>query len=213
MEYKIHNLRFDDLIMRDMGQDYISLNFDIEMNGTWYWHHVPFEELWEFAKQKEMPESKYFDNIRNNIKGFGPKHSKMFDALLEEQFDFMPLLKLYLDNDFEKHGVDFMEYRRNKSPEEVTQKDIEEAKEIEKIAEDLKTTALSMRDFNLRHTELEDNLLEFLNNETLRLFPEIFNSKKEHIKELEEILYSWDLRDLAEKIVNLAHKAYDDEEE
>lgn len=213
MEYKIHNLRYDDLIMRDMGEDYISLHFDLEMNGKWYWDIVSFEFIWRFVKQRDMPEAKYFDFVRDGIKGFGPKHSKMFDKFIEDGFDFTALTRLYLDWLFAEKGTEYLEYRRYKSPEEVTEKDVIEHKKIATIAKDLEKTALSLRDINLRQTELEDKLLDFLNDEALRLFPEIFNSNREFITEFKDVIYSHHVREVVVDIVNLAYRAYNMDEE
>ena len=210
MQITIRNLKYDDLILRDMGDDYMFLEFDYGVEGRWYWSSLAFEKLWRFAKAEGRPEGAYFDNIRTNVKGFGPKHTPMFDVLMEEGFDFEPLLLAFLYDWHATQGKPFHEANRlDVRPEETTETVLQRKKMKEKAAE-MTELVSGMKSMNMRSTAFQDRLLDVLNDEVVRAFPAIINSDPEHIRTLHGILVD-KILDFSSKIVSLAIKAEDGE--
>ncbi len=209
MQYNILQIQIDDSKLREMGEDAISLQLNIEIEGRVYEEDISFTGLWDYANEKGLPEGKYFDSVRNNIVGFGPKHSKMFDTFREENFDLEPVLRSYIDECFANDG---MEWLMDNRLAKIDDADLESWKDITQQFEALEESARSMSYYNLRQSELEDNLLKFVHQEVLRLFPEIFNSSPALIRKFEEVLYGYEMMGFVEKIIGLAIEANDEEE-
>ena len=56
---------------------------------------VPFDDLQDFVLQIDENAGKYLKNIRSSIRGYGPKHSKIFKVMQEENFDLEPFIYQY----------------------------------------------------------------------------------------------------------------------
>ncbi|GEM_PF-3174643 len=205
MEFKIYQITYDDLILRDMGDDYMYIRFIQETDGHQYDQSIGFDHLWGFAREHGRPEAEYFTNVRRSIKGFGPKHTPMFDAFMEEGFDFEPLIVAFLHDWHVTKGNPLDERFRIDKPIDTSPAAIAEHKALQKKAAHVvsELTGMGMRESNLRHTKFQDRLMDVLNEEIIRLFPEILESDPKYILELKDILIT-EVLSLSGKIDKLA---------
>jgi hypothetical protein len=151
--------------------------------------------IWiSFFKQFHPTIAEYFSKIRRNITGFGPKETKVWAMLQEEDFDMMPYLLDYLEN-----------MNAYLAPLNVP---IDE-KQRENLKKKLKALSghfLEIKHSNLTGTAFKDMLLEKLTADVLAYYPEIFNSNPKYIKDLSGVLKRHILK-FGEDIDELAYKA------
>lgn len=203
MEFKIYQINYDDVILRDLGTDFMFIKFIQETNGHQYDQSLSFDMLSRFAQEHGRPEAEYFTQVRRSIKGFGPKHTPMFDAFMEEGFDFEPLILAFLHDWHVTKGNPLDERFRIDKPIDTSPAAISKHKGFQKKAAELKNEFGGMREYSLRHTKFQDRLMDVLNEEIIGLFPEIINSDPKYILELQDILIT-EVLSLSGKIDKLA---------
>lgn len=206
MEFKIYRIIYDDLIFRDLGDDYMYIKFIMETGGHQYDLSIDFDRLWGFAREHGRPEGEYFTQVRRSIKGFGPKHTPMFDAFMEEGFDFEPLIVAFLHDWHVTKGNPLDERFRMDKPIDTSPEAVAEHKAFKKKFAELKNAIVGKREHSIRHIKFQDWLMDVLNDEIVRLFPEIINSDPKYIRELQDILIT-EIMSLAGKIDKLAFQA------
>ncbi|MCF8277859.1 MAG: hypothetical protein K9J17_14085 [Flavobacteriales bacterium] len=152
--------------------------------------------------QKQHPEvGEYFRLLRRNVKGFGPKHSKMFEIMTEEGFDLRPHIYNYI-----KDCCNLEDRHQHELRIKQSMADHEGAKKMSAKVASMEEGMPAMRSSAIRNIAFKDQVLELLNNEVLERYPEIFNSDPKYITELEGILINMVL-DLGSKIDTLSFKA------
>ncbi|NDH68482.1 MAG: hypothetical protein EBY22_11400, partial [Gammaproteobacteria bacterium] len=139
--------------------------------------------------------AKYFDDVRKNINGFGPKETKMWTIIQEEGFDIQSILEQFIIH----YEMSFKTAQNiNRTPKEQEQ--------LEEVVRNLDEITSKLKDPNLRDTAFKDMMLERLSADVLQYYPEIFNSKSEYINEVNDILVKHIVR-LANELDDLAYKA------
>ncbi len=162
---------------------------------------VSFERIVRYCQQQHPEVGKYFTSVRRNVKGFGPKHSKMFDIMTEEGFDLMPHIYNYI-----KDCCNLEDYHQHELRMQQTMADQKEAKQVESKVKSLEQHMPAMRNSTIRNIAFKDHVLELLNHEVLERYPEIFNSDPKYITQLQGILINIVL-DLGSKIDTLSFNA------
>lgn len=163
--------------------------------------HVSFDVVVAYCQQQHPEVGEYFRSVRRNVKGFGPKHSKMFEIMDEEGFDL--LLHIY---NYIKDCCDLEKYHEHELNMKQTMADQHLAKKLETKVAALEQGMPAMRSSAIRNTAFKDDVLELLNNEVLERYPEIVNSDPKYIKELHGILVDAVLN-LGSKIDTLSFRA------
>jgi hypothetical protein len=163
--------------------------------------HVHFDSVVSYCQMQHPEVGKYFTSVRRNVKGFGPKHSKMFDIMTEEGFDLIPHIYNYI-----KDCCNLEDYHQHELRMQQTMADQKEAKQLESKVKSLEQHMPAMRNSTIRNIAFQDHVLELLNTEVLERYPEIFNSDPKYITQLQGILINIVL-DLGSKIDTLSFNA------
>ncbi|TNF24253.1 MAG: hypothetical protein EP314_08185 [Bacteroidetes bacterium] len=163
--------------------------------------YVTFEMVMGYCQQQHPEVGEYFRSVRRNVKGFGPKHSEMFDIMTEEGFDLLPHIYNCIKDCF-----DLEKYHQHDVRLEQALTDRQTSERMEARSAALEENMKGMRESTLRNTAFKDCILELLNNEVLERYPEIVNSDPKYIKELQGILVDAVL-DLGSKIDTLSFRA------
>jgi hypothetical protein len=162
---------------------------------------ITFDGVVAYCQQQHPEVGEYFRSVRRNVKGFGPKHSKMFEIMDEEGFDLLPHIYNYI-----KDCCDLEKNHQHELNMKQTMANPEGAKKVSAKVASLEEHIPGMRSSAIRNTAFIDDMLELLNNEVLDRYPEIVNSDPKYIKELHGILVNVVL-DLGSKIDTLSFKA------
>lgn len=196
-KFTITNIRVNDLL-QDSGDDLIFFHVQAENENSVGETTIPFHYLRRFCKQHLPKIAKYFDDVRNNINGFGPKETKMWAIIQEEGFDIQPILEQFITH----YGANKMFAQSNTRTEK-------EQEQLTEMVHNLGELMSNLKDPNLRDTAFMDMMMERLSADVLQYYPDIFDSKPEYITELNGILINNIIR-LANDLDNLAFKARED---
>lgn len=162
---------------------------------------VRFDSVITYCQQQHANIGGYYRSVRKNIKGLGPKHSKMFAIMDEEGFDQTPHIYNYI-----KDCIDLQKHHEHNLRLEQSLATPVDAKKLKRSMKSLEQGMPSMRASAIRNTAFTDQILDILTNEVLERYPEIFNSDPEYITECEGILINAVI-DLGTKIDSLSFKA------
>ncbi len=193
-KFTITNIRVEDLL-NDTGDDLVFFHVQAETENGIGETSVSFQYLRRYCKQHLPNIAKYFDDVRKNINGFGPKETKMWTIIQEEGFDIQSILEQFIIH----YEMSFKTAQNiNRTPKEQEQ--------LEEVVRNLDEITSKLKDPNLRDTAFKDMMLERLSADVLQYYPEIFNSKSEYINEVNNILVKHIVR-LANELDDLAYKA------
>jgi hypothetical protein len=187
--------------LETFGGDFITWWVEVKTDAYKVPVNVHFDSVMSYCQLQHPEVGKYFTSVRRNVKGFGPKHSKMFEIMTEEGFDLQPHIYNYI-----KDCCNLEEYHQHDLRMKQSMADHEGAKQLNARVASLEKGMPAMRSSTLRNTAFKDHLLELLNNEVLERYPEIVNSDPKYISELEDILIGIVL-DLGSKIDSLSFRA------
>ena len=190
--------------LETFGDDFVTWWVKVKTEAYEVPVHVHFDSVVSYCQMQHPEVGKYFTSVRRNVKGFGPKHSKMFDIMTEEGFDLMPHIYNYI-----KDCCNLEDYHQHDLRLKQSIADHEGAKQLEAKVKSLEQHMPGMRNSAIRNTAFKDHVLELLNNEVLERYPEIFNSDPKYITECQDILIDIVL-DLGSKIDNLSFHARKD---
>lgn len=182
----------------ETGDDLVSFDVTIKTECFSSWLPVQFDCVAGYCQQHHPEIGKYYSSVRRNIKGLGPKQSKMFEIMDEEGFDHLPYIHAYIDHQIELEKL----YERDQSLQDPTPQQQEMAKKVVAIENHFP----SMRESALRNEAFADDLLVYLNDQVLERFPEIFNSDPEFITKLQDKLIG-NVRQIREDLDKLAYAA------
>lgn len=180
------------------------MSFDVTVKTDSYslWVPVQFNSVVTYCQHHHPEIGAYYRSVRNNVKGLGPKHSKMFEIMDEEDFDHVPYIHAYINDTYDLDEG----YARH-------QKAMASANDAKRVVEQAteKSAALeshfpSLRKSALRTEAFMDNLMEYLNNEALARYPEVFNAEPELIEAFHGKLIDW-VRSVGEGMDKLAFQA------
>jgi len=165
---------------------------------------VDFDMVTYYCNQQHPQIGAYYSSVRKNVKGFGPKHSKMFAIMDEEGFDHLPHIYNYI-----KDCCDLQHYHEHDLNLKKSIATHEGSQQLNAKVASLEQHLPGMRSSAVRNTAFMDHVLELLNNEVLERYPEIFNSDPKYITDCQDILTRIVL-DLGSKIDSLAFHAAKD---
>ena len=187
--------------LETFGDDVITYWVEVKTEAYQVTVHVHFDNVVAYCQKRHPEVGAYFRSVRRNVKGFGPKHSKMFEIMTEESFDLQPHIYNYIKDccDLEKH-------HQHEQRMKQAMADHKQATKLDAKVAGLEQHLPNMRRSNIRNTAFMDHVLELLNNEVLQRYPEIVNSHPKYITELEGILTDAVLS-LGSKIDTLSFKA------
>lgn len=181
-----------------MGDDILDFGVTVQTDSYTQWVTVPFDVVVAYCQQHRPKIGAYYSSVRSNIKGLGPKHSKMMEIMDEEGFDHLPHIHAYIAANYD---LDLAHER-----EQEMRKNTPDANQVSKKLESLGSHLPSLRQSSLRNEAFMDDLMEHLNVEVLERFPEIFNSDPELIEEFHGKLISW-MKTIGSDLDSLAFKA------
>ncbi|MBP9152325.1 MAG: hypothetical protein KBF73_08590 [Flavobacteriales bacterium] len=180
------------------GDDMMTFEVTVKTDSYSQWVIVSFDYLMRYCQQHRPEIGAYYSSVRRNIKGLGPKHSKMMDIMDEEGFDHLPHIHAYIADNCDLNLAHQREEELRKNPPNP--------KQVSKKVQSLESHFPSMRESRLRNDAFMDDLMEHLNNEALERFPEIFNSDPELIEEFHDKLIRW-VRTIGGDLDSLSFKA------
>lgn len=179
------------------GNDCIHFEIIVQQGENYFETKISYYKLHKYLKQFHPKISEYLSDIRKSMTGFGPKETKVWAMLQEEEFDIMPYLQDFIENN--------NEYLQpiNELPKRLTEK---ERKALQEKVTELDECVAAMKVSNIKDIAFKDMLLEKRTAHILEFYPEIFNSKPEFIKELSGLL-THHILGFGEAIHKLAYKA------
>jgi hypothetical protein len=193
--YEICCIQWESML-EETGIDAMNCELEIYTEEFDMGYSVTFHTLSKMVELYFPNVAGYFIRVRNHIKGFGPKQSEMFKVFEEDNFNFLPLIKAFID-----HHVDLREQY------EIQQKILSvEDPALEQVFDELKDDMTVIKHYSIQQTKLADAILDFANIKSLEIYPEIINSNPEFITKFEKTLVPW-VAQLAQDITALAMKA------
>lgn len=162
---------------------------------------VDFDMMMKYCNFVHPEVGKYYSSVQTNIKGFGPKHSKMLAIMDEEGFDHLPHI-----HNFIKDSYNLEEWHQQALRNSENNADKAKAKELSDRFDALEAGLQALSGAAIRDTAFKDDLFDFLTKEVNTRFPEIFNSDPAHIMECKDILIR-EVMNIGDKINALAYKA------
>jgi hypothetical protein len=188
--------------LEDLGNDYNHLHifFKTETHPeVIYPIMLPYDEFHFFIKRIDAPVGDYLTKIRTGISGYGPKHSKVFSVLEDENFDFAHYLQLYLDSWTADKIESHLEHNKTFNTPNTQQTAAKVMKNFDEIVTD------DFRAGNIKHEAFTDEVDQVLHEVTLKYYPDIFDKSPEIISEYRNIL-SRKTFDFVQSIDKLRHK-------
>lgn len=159
---------------------------------------LPYEHFVDFVKNYDEPLHKYLKKIRSSIAGYGPKHSKVFEILNNEGFDFTFHLNKYIYSKDEVFLQQHINYCKNLNKPE-NQENVERiVKKFEGFFDD------GYRKSNIKINNFTDDLDQTIHELTLKYFPELFEMSEKHIAEYRKELF-YTVTGFREKIDKILH--------
>lgn len=196
--YKIENT------LETIGDDFTSIHifFKIESNQE---IRIPFivsyDKLVESIASYDNDAANYLKKIRSSMHGYGPKHSKVFKVMEEENFDLEPHIYKYVELIDEKYILQHVEWcdRINL---------LENKKTIETINKELSDVIdENYKNYNIRYVNFQDAIDKALHETTLKYFPELFEKGQKHIAAYKDELINITLKFTSE-IDKLTHDKF-----
>lgn len=170
--YKIKNF------LEDLGEDtsFIAIFFKTkEHSEVAFPISISYHHLLDYIKSIDKPAFDYLTKIRTNIHGYGPKHSKIFEVMDAEGFDLEKFIVQFI-NDLEQDDIDkHMAWSENL----LSQKNQQKASEVFEKLNEIVTP--NIVEYNIRMNAFKDEIDQMLHEQTLKHFPELFESKEEII--------------------------------
>lgn len=189
------------------GDDLMDFDVLIEVEGHKHWAWVPFDFVVDHCKTHHPEIAKYIRSVRKNVKGLGPKHSKMFEIMDEEGFDLLPYIYSCMKGDYNlPQVIEKIRYPRASRSGIIDKDGNVTPVDFSEKADELEDVMAEMRKSTIRNEAFMDDLLEYLNEQAMERYPEIFNAEPELIKEYEKNLISW-VRNIGEGYDKLAFRA------
>ena len=140
------------------------------------------DELFEFIYSKSESKGKYLKHIRNNITGYGPKHSRIMEIIEEEEFPLEPYIFLYVEEKKEDYLVSHIEWcNRLNAPENKQILKENNAKLSKLVSED------RVR-YQINFTKFQDEVDQALHMLTLKFFPSLFDMDQKNIEAYKDCL-------------------------
>jgi hypothetical protein len=155
---------------------------------------VPLEHVLDHIQKTAPAEYQYIKDIKKNIRGYGPKHSRILKALDEEGYDFSPHLQGMFNQD---QLAEHAEYNKRLATLPVN-------KELEKKMAELDEMVANMKESNKKYVRFLDAIDKQLHELTFEFYPELFE-KGEAIVERYEYKLGFVVRMFAEAIDKLLH--------
>jgi hypothetical protein len=140
------------------------------------------DELFEFISSKSESKGKYLKQIRNNITGYGPKHTRIVEIIEEEEFQLEPYIFLYVEEKKEDYLVSHFEWcKRLNAPENKQILRENNAKLSQLVNED------RVR-YQIDFTRFQDEVDQALHLLTLKFFPSLFEMDQKNIEAYKDCL-------------------------
>lgn len=157
-------------------------------------------DIWRYCAQAHPEADQYMQAVRDGIDGSGPKHYEMLKVFEKDGFDMLPLASSYI-----KAHKDLAALHAHEVKMDARNKDPEFIKAMHEKHATLRTHVSPLADSAMRSDQLEDDLLAYLNNKVLDLYPELLEGDPELILALEEIITTT-ARNFAEAIDHLYYR-------
>lgn len=156
-----------------------------------------YDKLLHFIGTIDIEAYQYLIKIRNNLGGYGFKHSQIFKIITEEGFDIVPFINLYfesLDKTLLQQHIEWEQNLKNQSGNTaITLKNLESHFTPKKIEKNKN-----------KYIYLEE-IDQAIHEITLRFFPEIINQDAAFLQRYKSIIVNTTLR-FAENIDKLVNK-------
>ena len=186
--------------LEDTGDDMVFFHVDLEVNEQLYHSIVPFSRLAVYLLKHKPADAAYFNKLRSSINGFGPKETVVLRLAEEEGYDIEKEVMAFIAEECTLEKL---------IPVNKKQTDIKQAALAEKLDE-LDALMQESKSFNLRNITFMDEIMDMLNKKVLETYPEIFNSRPEHIITLKSLLID-NVLQFGEAVNNLAWNAHKNE--
>ncbi len=202
--YEINNM------IEDTGDDYIFIKIFFKTDNlpeVFMPISYPYEKLLKFIYTVDEPAYNYLNKIRNDMHGYGPKHSKIFKVIESESFDIEKYIILFLESLDENHitkHYDWCDRLQNQTPE-AQQKQQEIIDDIVSIVDE------DYRLWNIKYEEFLDSIDQTLHELTLKFYPDLFEMGENYIEEYRDIISRATIS-FAQAIDKLRHKDFEDED-
>lgn len=138
---------------------------------------LPYYTLVEFIETVDPPAGKYLNRIRTGINGYGPKNSKIFEILQEENFDLDKYIIQYIESkeqDYVEKHIEWVNRVQSCSDEERSNLD----KSIQGIEKLITTDYIKA---NINFDNFLDEFDQTVHELTLKFFPELFEKGDKYI--------------------------------
>jgi hypothetical protein len=180
------------------GDDIIFFNVTLRTASYSLFTTVPFDSVVSYCTVHHPKVGRYYRSVRASVKGLGPKHSVMFNIMDEEGFDHLPYIHACINH--------FVDLDARHEQEEELRKNPPPAKQLKERVESLEQHFPAMRSAAIRNEQFTDNLMDHINNEVVKHYPEIFNADPKLIEEFHGKLIHW-VRTIGTDLDSLAHRA------
>ncbi|KAA5533333.1 hypothetical protein F0919_12365 [Taibaiella lutea] len=185
MQAAITRIKYNNSL-EDLGYDWVTIYIFFKVDDSEEFHMpamINLDELFGFVENEEPETGKYLLNIRRNMRGYGPKHSKVLETLQEEGFDLDKYVAKYFSTLEDSYFQKQIEINKNIRKPEVY-------KDMTKKYEDLKATVEenSLRNSQIRYTAFLDAIEIALHETTFEIYPGLFEMGDKHVAAYEEVL-------------------------
>ncbi len=170
-------------LLDETGDDYTMIEYFFKSNEEVCKMPIisNYDDLLFFIQKKDPPAYQYLINIRANISGYGPKHSKIFQTIANEGFNIEKYIYAFA-NEIDRNIIE-SNVKNNKN---LSTNEIEQAgKAFEKL------NALVTPEYineNIKIDQFTDAIDEKLHELTLKFFPEFFDYEPEYLKAYKSLL-------------------------
>lgn len=199
------------------SNDLLFFSLVVETELYQFRHAVNFDELRAFAKEHRKEDDLYFDKLRSDIQGLGPKLQVMRKLWKKEGYDIIPLVHAWMDatvniNDLiqqqindqwatlvDKTSPEYLARLVNEKEEKYEDDDEDETDEVWNEDEEVE-----MDPDALRMEKFQDALIQHANRLALEIWPEFLEREPETIRDMGNILIS-NVTNMAEALSQLAY--------
>lgn len=136
---------------------------------------LSYDELRDFIQEQHPAVGRYLTRIRSGISGYGPKHSKVFATLHEENFDLSPYIAAYIESKDEVFVEQHLQSSNRKLGPEV-QKSLKET--FEQLAQFVNKDYVAA---NIGFDEFMDRFDQTVHELCLDSYPKLFDQGDKHI--------------------------------
>ncbi|MFA6152344.1 MAG: hypothetical protein WC716_13550 [Chitinophagaceae bacterium] len=145
---------------------------------------LTYYTLVEFIEMADPPVGKYLNRIRSGINGYGPKNSKIFKILQEENFDLDKYIIQYVENkdqDYVEKHIEWVNRVQSLSEDENRHID----KSVQSIEEFITADYIKA---NINCDNFLDEFDQTVHELTLKFFPELFEKGEKYIFMYKQLL-------------------------